>query len=343
MDPVPRALTDKRRTDRTLFWLELLGLALGGGTYALDPLNFIHPSLAVAGIAGMAVAVMAVRLVPGRQPNARATHATEIVLLLVYAALLTTSTGASGSPFISLYVLPVVASALYWKRWQVSLFSLGIFVLALLQSRFLDAMNDISFLTTAAILVNVLAPPFAAAFILLRLQGRIGTVEHQFTTLSARDTLTGLLNLQAFEALLEAHHREGERSGQPYSIAMVDIDDLRQMNESLGHEAGSQMIATVAKAITRSIRASDHAARMGGDVFVVLLPEADQATANAVVQRIRNNVYSGTLLVESRMVRATVSIGLVSYPRDAQTPKALLILADQRLEQDKLLRRAPAR
>jgi diguanylate cyclase (GGDEF)-like protein len=343
MDPVPRALPDKRRTDRTLFWLELLGLALGSITYAIDPLNFIHPGLAVAGIVWLAVAMLAVRLVSALQSNVRVCRAIEIAALLVYAVLLTTSTGATNSPFISLYALPVVASALYWKRWQVLLLSVAIVVLALIQSGLLDAMNDLHFLTTAAILINVLAPSFAAALVLLRLQGRIGTVEQQFNAMSATDTLTGLLNLQAFEALLEVHHREVERTGQSYSIAMIDVDDLRQMNESLGHEAGSQMIATVAKAITRSIRSTDHAARMGGDVFVVLLSEADQGTASAIAQRIRNNVYSGTLLVENRMVRATVSVGLVTYPRDAPTPKSLLILADQRMEQDKLLRRAPAR
>jgi len=81
---------------------------------------------------------------------------------------------------------------------------------------------------------------------------------------------------------------------------------------------------------------------MGGDVFVILLADADQATATSIVQRIRNNVYNGTLLVENRMIRGTVSTGIATYPRDAQSPKALMIAADQRKEQDKLLRRPPA-
>ena len=126
-------------------------------------------------------------------------------------------------------------------------------------------------------------------------------------------------------------------------MMMLGVDGLRQMNESLGHEAGSQMIIAVAKAIGRSIRSSDQAARMGGDVFVVLLSSADRATANGIAQRIRNNVYKGTLQVENRMVRATVSIGVAMYPKDEQTSKALMILADQRMEQDKALRRQPGR
>lgn len=62
-----------------------------------------------------------------------------------------------------------------------------------------------------------------------------------------------------------------------------------------------------------------------------------------IAQRMRNNVYNGTLEVENRMVRATVSIGVATYPKDEQTAKALMIVADQRMEQDKALRRPPGR
>lgn len=342
MDPVIREAPRERLASRTLLWLDVLGLALGAITYAIDPLNFIHPTLAVTGVLWMAMAAIAVRIVPVLK-RGRLGRNLEVLALLVYATLLTASTGATSSPFISLYTLPFIGSALLWKRWQVGLLALAVIGLTLVQSGFLDAMNDMYLLTTAAVLVIALAPGIAAALILAGLQSKIGDAEQQMSELSARDALTGLLNLQAFEALLEQRHRDAERTGQPYSVLVVDVDDIRQLNETLGHEAGSQMIATVAKAITRSIRTSDYAARMGGDVFILLLAEADQATANTIALRIRNNVYSGTLLVENRMVRATVSIGSASYPRDEQTPKALMILADQRMEQDKTLRRAPPR
>ncbi len=343
MHPVTRAAPRERLTARTLLWLEILGIALGSITYAIDPLNFIHPRLAVAGVVWMATAAILVRTVPALLKRPRASRNLEIGALLVYATLLTASTGATSSPFISLYTLPLIGSGLLWKRWQVGLLALSGIGLTLVQSGLLDAMNDMYLLTTAAIIVIALAPGVAAALVLAGLQGKIGDVEQQVSELAARDSLTGLLNLQAFETLLEQRHREADGTGQTYSVVIVDVDDIRQLNETLGHEAGSQMIVTVAKAVTRSIRTSDYAARMGGDVFILLLAEADQAMANTIALRIRNNVYSGTLMVENRMVRATVSIGAASFPRDEQTPKALMILADQRMEQDKTLRRAPAR
>ena len=343
MDPTSRIPAANRLTGRTLLLLELLGIVLGAATFAIDPLNFIHPWLAIAGLLWMACASLLVRVIPWFRFHPPAAHLCEILALFVFAVLLTASTGATSSPFLSFYALPVVASALLWKPVHVLLLAVAIVLVTLVQSGLLDTMNDMYFLTTAAVALNVLAPAFAAALVLAGVRGRMGESEQRITELAATDGMTGLLNLQAFEQLREQHHRESERSGQPYSMLVLGVDGLRQMNESLGHEAGSQMIVAVAKAIGRSIRTSDRAARMGGDVFVVLLGGADQATAYGIAQRIRNNVYNGTLQVENRMVRATVSIGVATYPKDEQTAKALMIVADQRMEQDKALRRPPGR
>jgi diguanylate cyclase (GGDEF)-like protein len=343
MDPMSRAPEGKPLTGRSLLVLELMGLVLGAATFAIDPLNFIRPWVAAAGLSWMACAALIVRVVPWFRSRQAVAHLFEIVALFVFAVLLTASTGATSSPFLSFYALPIVASALLWKPRYVLLLAVAVVLVTLVQSGLLDAMNDMNFLTTTAVALNVLAPAFAAALILAGLRGRIGATELRITELSATDGMTGLLNLQAFEQLLDQYHRESERSGQAYSLLVLGVDGLRQMNESLGHEAGSQLIIAVAKAIGRSIRTSDRAARMGGDVFVVLLSGADQGTAHGIAQRIRNNVYNGTLQVENKMVRATVSIGVATYPRDEQTSRTLMILADQRMEQDKALRRPPAR
>lgn len=331
------------RPSRTSLWLVILGIALGSLTYAIDPLSFIQPRLAVAGVLWMAAVAVAVRAIPALQRRTTLSRNLEIAAMVVYAVLLAASTGATSSPFISLYALPLIAAALFWKPWQVLLLTVAVVALSLLQSGFLDSMNDMYLLTTAAVLLNTLGPAIAAALILATLQARIGHVEQRVGELHALDLLTGLLNLQAFEAVLESSHREAQRHGQVYSVVIVDVDDIRQVNETLGHEAGNQLIVAVGKAIARSIRTTDYAARMGGDVFILLLVDADQTTANSIAQRIRNNVYNGTLLVENRMVRATVSIGVASFPRDEQTPKALMIQADQRMQQDKTLRRPPGR
>jgi diguanylate cyclase (GGDEF)-like protein len=326
-----------------LFFLELMALALGLATFAIDPLNFIHPWVAVAGLLFLALAMIAARTWPSLRRNAATAHLFQVIVLIAFAGSMTASTGATSSPFLSMYALPVIAGALRWKPWQVSVLAILIVAAVLVQSGMLDAMNDMYFLTTAAVVLNVLGPAFAAALVLASMSGRMGATELRIAELSSLDGMTGLLNLQAFESLMEQYHRQAERTGQPYSLLVLGVDGLKQVNESLGHDAGSQMIIAVAKAIGRSIRASDKAARMGGDIFVVLLDGADQAMAAGIAQRIRNNVYNGTLQVENRMVRATVSLGAATYPRDDGGLKALMILADQRMEQDKALRRPPAR
>jgi two-component system cell cycle response regulator len=145
--------------------------------------------------------------------------------------------------------------------------------------------------------------------------------------LASTDVLTGLMNLRTFEHVLQQEHRKAERFGRTYSLIMIDVDNLAQINETLGHDAGSLILNAVASAITRSLRSSDVAARLGGDEFIA--------------QRIRNNVYAGTVSVANRLIRANVSVGVANFPADHLYPKELMILADQRMRQDHDLRLDP--
>ena len=97
---------------------------------------------------------------------------------------------------------------------------------------------------------------------------------------------------------------------------MIDMDKLKDINDTFGHEAGNSAITLVARCLQRSIRGTDIAARFGGDEFAVLLPGASPEVAEAVVKRVRHNVYKTTLDLRSRMIRCSVSIGVVNYPKD---------------------------
>jgi diguanylate cyclase (GGDEF)-like protein len=122
---------------------------------------------------------------------------------------------------------------------------------------------------------------------------------------------------------------------------MVDIDRLKEINDTFGHEAGNSAITLVAQCLQRSIRASDSAGRFGGDEFAVLLPAATPEIADSVVKRVRHNVYKTTLDLRSRMIRCSVSIGVVSYPRDGRDVRELLSAVESKMFRDKELRRAP--
>jgi diguanylate cyclase (GGDEF)-like protein len=159
--------------------------------------------------------------------------------------------------------------------------------------------------------------------------------ERYIQDISSTDRLTGLLNHRAFEEILGREHRKAERDGNPYCILMIDVENVGQLNESLGHDAGNQLLIAVAAAIARSIRATDIAARFGGDEFAVLLTNTDHLVGASVAQRIRSHVYAGTISVANRMIRANVHLGSASFPKDKRTSKDVLILADQRMQADR--------
>jgi diguanylate cyclase (GGDEF)-like protein len=120
------------------------------------------------------------------------------------------------------------------------------------------------------------------------------------------------------------------------------MDDLKQLNDEHGHQAGNRAITSVAGAIQRAIRTTDMAARYGGDEFIVFLPEATAEVAEAVAQRIRNNVFRSLFPVGERLQRMTVSVGAASYPRDGAQYDDVVSAADARRHRDRELRREAA-
>lgn len=178
-------------TVRIFFWLEILGLALGAVTYAIDPLSFIHPQLAIVGIASMIAVVFLARIVPTLRARSQLTHTLEVLSLFAYATLLTTSTGATSSPFIGLYALALLAASLVWKPWQVLVLALATIGLTLLQSGFLDSMNDMYLLTTIMLLLNALAPATAAAIIIAKFRERIADLERHAQQVASQGKSNG--------------------------------------------------------------------------------------------------------------------------------------------------------
>jgi diguanylate cyclase (GGDEF)-like protein len=119
------------------------------------------------------------------------------------------------------------------------------------------------------------------------------------------------------------------------------MDKLKDINDTYGHDAGNSGLKLVSQCLQRSIRGTDTAARFGGDEFAVLLPGASPEIADAVVKRVRHNVFKTTLDLRSRMIRCSVSIGMVNYPKDGRDMRELLSMVDRNMYRDKELRRKP--
>ena len=325
-----------------LLWLHLLILTAGALQFAFVPERVLQPLLAVVALALLTLSMLVTRSIPALQRQIARQHWIDVASSTLSVALLCAATGASRSSLLPLFSIPLAGIAVAFGSWwlvvllAVVVGALGLVLGALTPQTYI---GDPQFL---GLLLNMFAPGTAVALVVAALIGRMHSAVQRISDLSSTDSLTGLLNLRAFEEVLQQEHRKSERFSRPYTLAVIDVDNLAQVNEMLGHEAGSQVLGTVANAITRSIRGSDVAARLGGDEFIVLMVEADAETGAAIAQRIRNNVYAGTVSVANRLIRANVNVGIANFPDDHLYPKELMILADQRMQQDRLLRRPPA-
>ena len=153
-------------------------------------------------------------------------------------------------------------------------------------------------------------------------------VADRLAYLAYHDPLTNLPNRFAFESQLGQALRTCEREGTQLALMLIDLDNFKNVNDSLGHQVGDDLLRKVATRLRECVRASDLVARIGGDEFVVVLPEIDgPLTAARVASKIQNNLGEG-YLISDHMLYSTPSIGISLYPLDGIDPGTLLRNAD---------------
>lgn len=143
------------------------------------------------------------------------------------------------------------------------------------------------------------------------------------------DGLTGLYNHRHFLELLEREFRSALRRQAPLSLLVTDIDSFKLVNDTYGHLAGDQLVREVAYEIGAGLRRTDIVARFGGDEFVIILPNTNQAQALEVAEKVRRRVASRDYHIGgSGKIHTTVSVGVAGYPQTAQTRQELVEHAD---------------
>jgi diguanylate cyclase (GGDEF)-like protein/PAS domain S-box-containing protein len=153
--------------------------------------------------------------------------------------------------------------------------------------------------------------------------------EAQLAHLAEHDPLTGLANRRRFDQELERHLDLCERYGARGALLMMDLDHFKEVNDTLGHSAGDQIIVSVAELLRLRMRRSDLVCRLGGDEFAILLPEADRASAENVARDIVAMVAEKATFVDgTRPRRLTASIGVVLIERAGITASQLVSTAD---------------
>ncbi len=140
------------------------------------------------------------------------------------------------------------------------------------------------------------------------------------------DPLTGVANRRHFVEAVAAELSRARRHGRPLTVAYMDLDDFKQVNDRLGHDAGDAVLLAAARTLQARLRISDVIGRMGGDEFAICLPETAAAAADMVLGQLREQVLAA-LRAGDRAV--TVSMGAVAFASPPPTVDALLRRADE--------------
>ena len=180
--------------------------------------------------------------------------------------------------------------------------------------------------TIATVSINLTALILLAyvAMVIAREQRRARDAAIRLSTV---DPLTGLFNRTFFFAAVDREIARSARSGRGFCLLMMDLDELKAINDRHGHFIGDRVLRGVGEVISEGVRRIDIAARYGGDEFVALLPETEVTGAYVLAEKIRLGIAE--LTVPGTELRTSMSVGVVSFPDDGRTSDELMISADQ--------------
>jgi diguanylate cyclase (GGDEF)-like protein len=164
------------------------------------------------------------------------------------------------------------------------------------------------------------------------LQRELMESNRRLEQLSITDGLTKLYNHRHFQDELLRAFEESARYVRPLSLAIVDLDFFKKVNDTYGHAIGDEVLKTISKIFQESIRATDLAARYGGEEFALMLPETGMDDAMNFAEKIRELVEGTKIETQAGTIGVTVSIGVATVPHPRiHSPKELIVAADKAL------------
>ncbi|WP_438438876.1 putative bifunctional diguanylate cyclase/phosphodiesterase [Hydrogenophilus thermoluteolus] len=145
---------------------------------------------------------------------------------------------------------------------------------------------------------------------------------------SMHDPLTHLYNRRHFLHMLEYEIGRSERHQHAFSLIMIDLDDFKEINDTYGHPAGDLALTELANVLQAQVRQGDLACRIGGDEFILLLPETPLEGAKALARKLCDRLRAHRYFYQGTSFHVTCSLGIVSYPQDGKSVHELLAHAD---------------
>jgi diguanylate cyclase (GGDEF)-like protein len=248
----------------------------------------------------------------------------------LFAALLLAVAGVHYLTGTRYSLLLLFGAPIVWAAWArgtaagLILTALGCFAWVLANG----GLYDLAAWRSAAARFAILG---ALAYV-VSLQRALREALRRATRLARTDPLTGILNGRALDILAEREINRMRRNRRPLSLAYLDLDDFKAVNDSMGHHAGDAALKRVAVALKAIVREVDLIARVGGDEFVVLLPETDAVAAAEVIQRFHNELAAVTPVQGAEIA---ASVGLVTWVDPPASLDAMIRVADAQMYEAK--------
>jgi len=244
------------------------------------------------------------------------------------------------SPLMSIFIISVTAFALSslafilarpWNHmWWLAhaIFAGGFFMLSYgVVQAFLTTRSFSRIYSQEELMVRLAEAMAYAENALQELQRTNQELGH----LAATDPLTGADNRRRFMERVEGEIGRTKRGDAPFSVLALDLDNFKSINDRFGHQVGDDILKSFVEKCLDSIRPYDGVARVGGEEFMILLPQTSLEGAHEIAERLRSSVANSSFHGLQRPTVVTVSIGVSQSGRDGDTIEAILRTADQRL------------
>ena len=334
IDPVSAQKIQLKGFSRTIAELEWLLLILVLLYYIAPGAGIDNNFLVVAAMGAFALFVLAFRYANFFTRESRWKLAVESWAMILFISYVAYHTGGVHSPLVNLYLLVIIASALTLGKLTTAL---EFFLIACVYLYMGVSDYNATGFTLGAFsqLMTLFAPFLLVAYLTTMLAADVHHGMEVLKSLSETDELTGLNNRRAFTKFVNREAKKCARYGRPYSIMMVDTDNLKAINDLYGHSAGDRLLKMVSDAIDNTLRDSDIIARVGGDEFIVMLTETDSSRAREAAERIAKSISNAATIVDGHTITATASIGIASYPGDSNDLNEIMKFADRSLYQSK--------
>ena len=251
-----------------------------------------------------------------------------IVGMIFYISYVIWQTDKFDGPLFNLYLLPIIASSITLGKVTTLLETLLICSSIIFLQNTVISDGSLFSLAGSSKLLMQFSPLLLVAYITTMLSADIQRGFNRLKVVSEIDELTQLLNHRAFNQLTLDQFSMAKHYERDISILMIDVDNLKPINDKYGHEAGNILLIGIAQCISSGLREEDVAARYGGDEFVTLLRGCNEDEALQIGLRIIEKFKKEHLRYKGNSINLSASIGIATFPEHGQTYDEVLHNAD---------------